>query len=524
MLNITIQGEYSELFGKKAPTIKQLIPDNISEGCLVALSMISYSDRGGELNQICEKRLPLSKKGKRKIHGVKINKRPSNLILWVELLKRNLKPLDINKFKFENYIKDVVEPLSAINEKEAVGNDDSLYLLKNLLYTYQDNSLFQYYRSVNIFIHDDLMKKYQDQFNQAYGISIKDYIFICHAINAIYSQTQNWTSANHWIFNAEAFSRLEGFNSEKVKKVIDLISFTQADLRKYSKSEDYDNHNFSFFSNSPFFDMGNGCYIPVDGKLAQNLVFNSLFYRFKKSVRDKKAFMRDYGLSFEKYAINLTKYVANNSKSFKYTSIPEFKYGTPEKHSSDAYICFKGEHDGENAVLVFEVKSARILDDVKRLQGNRDSVEKSIRKLTINPLEQQVKVTSELVQLGCHPEITKDKVYYFISISMDDFPLLVGDFDSEINSEALEDLKFGGLYSFNIEELELFCKLTSNDLEWPSTYLLEKYRVDHSNLSFKTFLSRLESASGFKNALFEKKVLDSQETLVEYLRSNLDNT
>lgn len=518
MFNITIQGEYSKLLGKKVPPIKQLIPDNISEGCLVALSMISYSDRGEELNRLFEKRLPLSKKGKRDIHRVKINKRPSNLILWVELIKRNIKPLDINKFRLDSYIKEVTEPLLAINEKEVLGNDESLYLLRNLLYTYQDSSLFQYYRSVNIFLDELLMEKYRVQFEQAHDISLKEFILICHAINTIYSQTKNWTSANHWVLNAEAFSRLKGFDGRKVNTVMNLISFTQSDLRKYSSSEEYFSHNFNFFSNTPFYNMGNGCYIPVDGKLTQNLVFNSLFYRVKKSSHDKKSFMRDFGIAFERYAVNLTKYIANNSKSFKYTSIPEFKYGIPEKHSSDAYICFKGIHNNENAVLVFEVKSARILDDVKRLEGSRDSVEKSIRKLTVDPLDQQIKVTSEVVRLNCHPELTRDKVYYFISVSMDDFPLLVGDFDVKINSEALEGLKFGGLYSLNIEELELFSKLTSYDLEWPCTYLLEKYRVDYSKLSFKTFLSRLEKKIGFKNVPFEQQVLDSQKILSEYLR------
>ena len=186
MFNITIQGEYSKLLGKKSPPIKQLIPDNISEGCLVALSMISYSDRGEELNRLCEKKLPLSKKGKREIHRVKINKRPSNLILWVEFIKRNIKSLDINKFRLDSYIKEVVEPLLAINEKEVLGNDGSLYLLRNLLYTYQDNCLFQYYRAVNIFLDDLLMEKYRVQFEQAHGISLKEFILICHAINSIY--------------------------------------------------------------------------------------------------------------------------------------------------------------------------------------------------------------------------------------------------------------------------------------------------------------------------------------------------
>lgn len=516
MFNVTIQGEYSKLLGKKAPSIKELIPDNISEGCLVVLSMISYKDRGAELIRICEKKLALSSKGKKKICKVKINKRPSNLILWVEILKKKIKPLDINRFHFDNHVKEVAESLLCINEKEVTGNDDSLYLLKNLLYTYQDNFSFQYYRAVNIFLDDMLMEKYHAQFEQAYDISLKEFIIICKAINNIYTQTTDWKLANHWVLNTEFFSKNQGVDGVKIKKVMDLISFTQSDLQSYSKSEEYANHNFNFFSNTPFYSMGNDCYIPVDGKLAQNLVFNSLFYRVKKSAVDKKSFMREFGVAFERYAVNQIKYIANNSKSFKYTSISEFKYGIPEKHSSDAYICFKGTSANENAVLVFEVKSARILDDVKRLEGNRESVEKSIRKLTTYPLEQQIKVTSEVVELGCHPELTKDKVYYFISISMDDFPLLVGDFDIEISGDALKKLKCGGLYSFNIEELEVFCNITSNDFEWPCTYLLEKYRVDYSELSFKTYLSRLEKATKFKNPAFEKKVLDSQSFVIEY--------
>lgn len=286
-----------------------------------------------------------------------------------------------------------------------------------------------------------------------------------------------------------------------------------------AQSEEFKEHDFNFFANKPFFKIDNNYYVPVDGKLTQNLVFNNLFYRVKSASKNKKAFMRDFGFAFERYVVSFIEDVCLNSRSYKYIHIPEFKYDNQTKHSSDSYILYQGRENEENIVLVVEVKSSRILDNVKRLKGSRDSVEKSIKKLSLSPLEQQIKVTSNIIKSNSHQSITENAVYYFVSVSMDDFPLLVGDWDSKINSAELNELKCGGLYSFNIEELELLSKLISGDLEYPFSYLLEKYRVDYSELSFKTYLSRLEKELGFKNPRFSKKILESQKIITDYLRS-----
>lgn len=519
LFNINIHAEYSKLFGKKAPSLKHLIPNRVSVGCLIAHSMISYSDRTEYLNTWCEKNLNLSKKGKKEIKRVKIKKRPSNLLLWVELLKKDIKSCDLNKFKVDNFLKEVVEPLTAINEKEVPDKDEPLYLVKNILYAYQDNALYQFYRAIQIFINDKSMRVYAEDFENKNEIALKEFIFICHCIGIKYLKNADFGVAQKWVLSAEELSLSTGFMVDKIEKTMKLISFTQAECRKYSQSEEFKEHDFNFFANKPFFKIDNNYYVPVDGKLTQNLVFNNLFYRVKSASKNKKAFMRDFGFAFERYVVSFIEDVCLNSRSHKYIHVPEFKYDNQTKHSSDSYILYQDSENEENIVLVVEVKSARILDNVKRLKGSRDAVEKSIKKLSLSPLEQQIKVTSNIIKSNSHQSITENAVYYFISVSMDDFPLLVGGWDSKINSGELNELKCGGLYSFNIEELELLSKLISGDLEYPFPYLLEKYRVDYSELSFKTYLSRLEKALGFKNPRFEKKILESQKIITDYLRS-----
>ncbi|MFX7408716.1 hypothetical protein ABTJ09_20840, partial [Acinetobacter baumannii] len=60
---------------------------------------------------------------------------------------------------------------------------------------------------------------------------------------------------------------------------MNIVSFNKEDINKFSESEDYKNHNFNFFNNKPFYKISEGLFIPVDGKLSQNLIFNNIYYR-----------------------------------------------------------------------------------------------------------------------------------------------------------------------------------------------------------------------------------------------------
>lgn len=523
MQNIYLHAEYSKIFGKPVPNLETLIPSRVSDGSLIFLSMISFTDRDEELEKYFLDCLPLSNEGRKEIKKFKFNKRPSNFILWVELLNKDIDSITVSNFKVEDHIESVISPLIAINEKTDIENDELLYIIRNSLYSYQDNPLHQFYRAVQIYLENPVLAKYHKLFKNYFNISLKEYILICHMINSIYTSTDNWQSASHWILNIPAFSRSTGLDKEVIKKVIDIISFDQTELKEYAKSKDYRDHRFNFFANKPFYNMGNDCYIPVDGKMSQNLVFNQLYYRVKDCVPDKKQFMSDFGKAFEEYSVGLIEYVAKNSTSIKYNFIPEFPYqGHNERHkklSSDAYLYFHDQAINEDIVLVFEIKSARILNKSRMIDEDHYYIDKSVSKLTTQPIEQQVRVTSEIVKSKTHKEITKNKIYYFISISMDDFPLNIGKNIqlSEICIKHLKDLRYGYFYSFSIEELEILCKLISNDLNCPVNFILQTYMKGYSDMSFKTFLLRFIKTIKYKNSNFVDEMLKSQDILYKYI-------
>lgn len=512
-MNIHIHAEYSKLFGKKAPTLQETMCSSLDPSLLVVLSMISYKDRSEQLNEKLKKILSLSEDGKNQISKVKIKKRPSNLILWTELLKNDVDNFKLLDFDFDKSLNKITEQLTIINENETDDGDEQQYLLKNMLYVYEDNYAFQFYRALNIFINNNIMKKYANEFEKRNEISLKDFILISNLINCNSDQNKEWDKANHWIINIKSFAKYLNINFEKIKKFMEIVSFTKEDLNKYSQSEDYKNHNFNFFNNKPFYNMGEGLFIPVDGKLSQNLIFNNLYYRILQSSNDSKAFMRDFGKAFEQYVSQLISFVGKKSKSYKYKALDEFEFGSPKKRSSDAYILFKDKKINKKIVLVVEVKSARILDRFKRLKDDNESLDRTIQKLTIDPLKQQIKATKEIIRSAEHPEITKDKIYYFMSVSMEDFPQQLENINLDIKDEDLIDIKCAGLNSLNIETFELFCKAISGDLPWSFSYIIEHYRNNYSSLSFKNYLSRLMNRNGYKNIAMDNMIMDSQKSL-----------
>ena len=102
---------------------------------------------------------------------------------------------------------------------------------------------------------------------------------------------------------------------------------------------------------------------------------------------------------------------------------------------------------------------------------------------------------------------------------MDDFPLNIGKNIqlSEICIKHLKDLRYGYFYSFSIEELEILCKLISNDLNCPVNFILQTYMKGYSDMSFKTFLLRFIKTIKYKNSNFVDEMLKSQDILYKYI-------
>ncbi|MEZ9315027.1 hypothetical protein [Vibrio lentus] len=545
--NFQIMATYKDLFGKEPELLSDFLPKTVNSGFLVALSQISCRTaklKSGGSNydpfvQWAMERLPLTKEGKNFLSRSVINKRPSNLVLWVELLNRPIKNLVLKNFKRDNYLGLLLQSLLIINDNEREIDDIPLYLVNNNLHKYQDNMTCQFYRSVKIFISDPSMQKYAGEFKRKYGVSLKDFIYISHITANIVEQKGESKTGGGWVITSKSIEETllkstqgYGFGSDLIKKVLDLVSFNQQECKAYAKSDAYKEHNFNFFNNKPLLKIDEDAFLPVDDKFVQNLVFNNLFHRVKAACGDKQAFMRDFGFAFERYVDSHVKYICDNSTSFDYLHIGEFKFGEPEKASSDSYIYHNDERHGA-FTIVFETKSAKILDAVKRENGNREAVERSIRKLSLSPFKQQIKVTSEIIKSGVNPKITKDNIFYFVSVSFDDFPMLFGEWLQD-DEDAVDfgELKSGGVYSINIEELELLAQVLSSNFPAPFSWVLEKYRTKYCKLSFKTYLSRLltgkiepelTNGQGFQNNDFVYRLLQSQHEILSYLQEKKIN-
>lgn len=102
-------------------------------------------------------------------------------------------------------------------------------------------------------------------------------------------------------------------------------------------------------------------------------------------------------------------------------------------------------------------------------------------------MNQAMTAISEIVESKEHTDITEEKVYYFVSVTMTNLPFkLNGDY---IAISDYPNLKIGGYISINIEEFELFLKVLMVTNANPFGWYIEKYRQEPDS-SFKNFLNR----------------------------------
>ncbi|TON84894.1 hypothetical protein CGH47_24370, partial [Vibrio parahaemolyticus] len=57
------------------------------------------------------------------------------------------------------------------------------------------------------------------------------------------------------------------------------------------------------FCNQPLLKLNDGTYVPIDGKLFEDILFNNLFYKLLDMT--PKKFMSDFGECFENYVTRL---------------------------------------------------------------------------------------------------------------------------------------------------------------------------------------------------------------------------
>lgn len=509
MENVHILANYQDIFGDQPPELSDIMGKEVSPDVLATLSMLSWKNKTPEINAWVLKHLDLSEAGKSAAYTRSFTNKSSSRWLWLYSLSKLVEKDVTSQGQKDRHFEKVIRSLTILNNKEKEKENANGYLMSNGLSFYRDNYFWQINRTMRSFVSEKRMKKYASDFHQFHNVKLSDYMelhsYLARRFNHYASQLEN-VSPEIWIVDLDDLGTKTRLASTELEKIMRICSFSVDEFRA-QKGEFEDEDNWSdFLRRYPYFRVTDKKYIPVSGTLAENLLYNELFHKIKDSSSNPIQFMTDYGHCFEEYISNMIKLACRESNSFNYKYLPEFKYEENSKHSSDAYIYFRDEKLNQDVVIVIEMKAKRIREQARVVNPSKKDIQLSIDKTIREPLNQALSVTCDIIHKGASKVITKDKVYYFISVSMDGYAGVFDDFDLSLNPKLTETIKFGGVFATSIEGFECFLRILMSNYRIPANVELNEFNLKSTQVSFKTHMARISNRKDIRSIDFDKHI------------------
>lgn len=385
-------------------------------------------------------------------------------------------------------------------EKKDVYNSLMTFTLLN----YLDNVNNECFRVYYMFIKnkDLFSKKYSKQnfsdiyrmFEDKYKITLYEYIeVLCVLVMykfevnfKVLKETKNVSNYDFMISLEQIVNRK---TKENVRKVLEILSFDYKEAHEWSTITKEQRINFKLFQEKPLYKISEDLYVPITRKFMQDQIFNSLLYKIKSCYAEKDvSFWNVLGYLFEEYIEYILQETIKNV-NLDYRIIHKFQYGTRKnsKDSPDLILTM------DNDVFVFELKAARPLNSIF-ISDNDENIQNSIDKVIKNPIRQSIQRIKEIVKINTEEKINDKSNYYFIAITIGNFPDHYSDYGDLKEIIRNSGLNINGLFNFNVEEFELLCmKIEEGDETLMQ--ILENYKLKQEHYSFKNFLNRMEYKS-----------------------------
>lgn len=406
--------------------------------------------------------------------------------------------------------------LCKINDLDGEHQHPQQFFLTTTTALSRDNCEFQFIRAKKIFLENTLLAPYVADFEAHYDIKLIDYL------NIIFLLVNNFhikddvdylapVDLKRWIFDVDNVCASIAIDRKTLTDVLDRISSSLAESQAFAKSTINEHTNFSLFRNRPFIKLSPTQYIPIEGKLVEDLLFNNLYYKIKDLYPGKSKFMDDFGIAFEQYAVSLSD-IAFAKKKNQYNIIPEFPFGKPRQMSPDLMI----DCPEENAVTVIEIKSARVLDRVFTTERDDEAVDNSLEKTKSRPLLQAFSRIQDIVKRNAHPDLSATKRYQFLAVTMNDFPLIL---ENIVFTGPLEEDISASLFSMNIEAYETLLKIISCDYNFTLSCILAGYNQHKRKMSIKTYLSKIFTHNKLNSVTFDQLTLSSRAEYIDYMHA-----
>lgn len=415
---------------------------------------------------------------------------------WKHLLSRAgvLEGGKQNRVELANMLHEL---FALINDRESTG-DPHQHLVKSGIHFARDDPLFKLYRAQKMFLDGQHLASDVEAFEQQHGFDLDSYLGVvfeivlrCRSMRHV--ERFDPLTLEDWSVDLHGMHRDLKIDFELLKTIMNSISFTLDEGMAFAVSTAGDASNFELFRNRPFLRLSETCFLPVEGKLVEELLFDNLLHRLHSASGREIKFYTRLGYEFELYVQRLIKKFCASSAGVAYEFIPEFTYGKSEARSPDAMV--RCERD--QTLLAFEVKSARYLDSILTTENTPEAFSDSVAKLMDKPWKQMHDALDRIFGDHRPPEFTDGLRFLFIAVTMNEIPHSLQDHKIEVQGRDVTHC----FHSFGVHTLELL--LSTGDISSEYTLydiLLNAFHLRHQ-ISTRTcifrFMRKINTPSPF---------------------------
>ena len=381
------------------------------------------------------------------------------------------------------------EAFTLLNDRRDDAKDGTLQqLIKAYASNGRDNPISKLRRTQHIFLDSQSLAPYIQIFEKKTGVPLKMFVNVIFFLIAHWNKSgsgrQTPPDRREWAISADWLSQQTHTSIEQIKLILKEISFSAVQGRAFAAATLNQPNEFLMYRETPLFEIEDGLYIPLEGKLVEELIFENLLYRIHKANGEPPTFLSAFGVEFEKYAQQYASSFMRNLP--QYELIDEFEFGDKDSRlrSPDVII----STPSKSALVVFEMKSARPLYKSLSTENTLSSVDESIDKLYQAPLRQAYKAVQNILKHKAHPSFTALTRYTFVSVTMNNFPMNFTEFtvdDGHGNNLA------PALHSFDIETFEVLMHASRYSANHTIQDMLVQCYKNRNEMSAKTCLNRL---------------------------------
>ena len=492
--------QHSELFGKKLTNyeIKKIIEKWNGYPVAVLLSMLTFHDMDNHyLKEIFLKKLIGNDSEKVQIVEKRVIATAQGLLtLWKLLLTHNEICSDnIENLNMEEGIFSLLLLTTAVqdhlNPNDYYKHRLKYYFQRNIYFNTSDNIYNTIARTWMIYFEEEIIQDlkqtneyvdYPKAFSDKYGYTIETYLAVLMAIFSFYESKDNKEEFDKpWILNPDEYFK-DTLILEVVKDIISSLSFTWSEGKSWAKNKLKYIWDFSLFYEKPLLQIVDGKYIPVSKKFLELQLFDSLFFKIRNCFPGLDLSFNSYfGRPFEVYSQWIMENAIKDCK-LEYNYIKEFPYGKISKKSPDIILKL------DNDVLIIEVKSKRPKTN-GFIYDNDESIEESFNEIVVNPLNQAIDRTKDIIRSKACEALTIDNNYYFMTVSLTTMPTIAEYIDMLNLPKEDTEIKIAGVYYLDIEEFEYLCEVTSANPSESIFDILDKKQQEQFKYNcFKNFL------------------------------------